>query len=79
MSESHDSAVIAANFEPQLVRSNLLLNADRFVLERDIMCTLEAGKGPLGMMMIDLEPKKREVCKVPDKIPKHYDMLTKLA
>lgn len=68
------------NFEPQLVRSNLLLNADRYVLEQDIMCQLEAGKGPLGLIMIDLEQKKREVCKIDKEkpLPKHKDMLKKL-
>lgn len=31
------SEVQDPQFEPQLIRSNLLLNAERFVLERDIM------------------------------------------
>ena len=64
-------------FEPQLVRSELLLNADRYVLERDIIRPLEAGAGPLGLIMIDLEQKKRDVCKIQAEtlIPKHSDML----
>jgi hypothetical protein len=41
---------------------------------------LEAGGGPLGLIMIDLEQKKRDVCKIPAEtiIPKHSDMLRKL-
>jgi hypothetical protein len=42
------------------------------------MGKLEAGAGPLGNMMIDLEDKKREVCQI-DALPKHKDMLSKLA
>lgn len=66
---------------PQLVRSNIFLNADRHVLERKIMGTLEAGGGPLGIMMVDLEPKKKEVCGLKEEttLPKHMDMLKKLA
>lgn len=40
MSEVSEWSQRPPNFEPQLIRSELLLNADRFVLERDIMCQL---------------------------------------
>lgn len=44
------------------------------------MCQIEAGKGPLGLIMIDLEQKKRQVCSIDEtkSLPKHKDMLKKL-
>jgi len=44
------------------------------------MTHLEAGSGPFGTMMIDLEPRKKEVCglKAETTLPKHKDMLKKL-
>jgi hypothetical protein len=77
MSEVTNLSQSAQIFEPQLVRSELLLNADRYVLERDIIRPFEAGAGPLGLIMIDIEQKKRDVCKIQAEtlIPKHSDML----
>lgn len=79
MSDSAE-ALKSANFEPQLVRSNLLLNADRYVLEQQVMTQLEAGAGPLGLMMVDLSQRKREICSIEQgKVPNHKEMLDKLA
>jgi hypothetical protein len=48
-------------------------------LEQQHMTTLEAGGGPLGMMMIDLSERKREICAIDEgKVPKHKEMLSKL-
>ena len=69
----------SANSEPQLARSNLLLNADRYVLEQQHMTQLEAGAGPLGLMMVDLSERKKEICSLEKDVPKHKEMLEKLA
>ena len=45
--------------EPQLIRSYLLLNSDRYILEQDYMESLMAGSGPFGTGLVDLEALKR--------------------
>ena len=55
------------------------LNADRFVLESEHLAKLESGAGLLGLRMINLEQKKREVCGVTLEKPlTSNDFLTKL-
>ena len=47
---------------PQLVRSHLLLNSDRFGMENKYMTHLKSGDGLLGMGLVSLEQEKRQVC-----------------
>ena len=54
---------------PQLVRSHLLLNSDRYGLETNIMTHLKSGSGLLGLSKVSLEQEKRTVCKVEGEKP----------
>lgn len=42
----------------------MLLPSERFLLESEHMGKLESGGGLLGTTRVNLEPKKREVCKL---------------
>ena len=78
--EVEEAAPSNFNNRPQLVRSSLILNSERFEMESEIMQKPQVGTGLLGTTRIDLEQKKREVCKLQYQKPiQNTDMLHKLA
>ena len=66
--------------EPQLIRSYLLLNSDRYILEQDYMESLMAGSGPFGTGLVDLEALKRRHLQIKEtqKLSKNKEMLNSL-
>ena len=52
------------NRNPQLVRSHLLPNNDRYILEQELMQSLTAGSGLFGTSLVNLEHLKRSVCTI---------------
>ena len=53
------------DYNPQLVRSYLLPNNDRYILEQEHMESLSAGGGLFGTPLVDLEGLKRRVLNIP--------------
>lgn len=69
------------DWNPQLVRSFLLPNNDRYLLENEHMQPLKAGSGLFGTTLVDLEDLKREKCTFihsEQKLHKNKEMLENL-
>ena len=55
-----------SDYNPQLVRSYLLPNNDRYILEQEHMESLVAGGGLFGTSLVDLEALKRSKLNIPE-------------
>ena len=65
------------DWEPQLVRSYLRPNEDRFILEQQYMQKLKAGSGLFGTRLVDLDELKRAHVAIPaeKKLQKNREIL----
>lgn len=70
-----------SDWNPQLVRSYLLPNNDRYLLENEVMQPLKAGSGLFGTSLVDLEELKREKCNIntEQRLHKNNEMLENLS